>query len=88
MLVLLFSSNIPLNIEKNSVEKLCEVLEMELKMDIPVGLKFKAFHYILHDFIRNAQGLVKIRQACSKGFERVFGLSGPRSPAPIKFSLP
>ena len=40
MLVLLFSSNIPLNIEKNPVEKLSEVLEMELKMYIPVGLKF------------------------------------------------
>ena len=31
MLVSLFSSNIPLYIGKNPVEKLCKVLEMELK---------------------------------------------------------
>ena len=66
MLVSLFSSNIPLNIGKNPVEKLCDVLEMELKMYIAVGLKFvfkkikfKAFHYILRDFLRQRPGFSK-----------------------------
>ena len=66
MLVSLFSSNILLNIEKNPVEKLCDVLEMELKMYIAVGLKFvfekikfKAFHYILRDFLRQRPGFSK-----------------------------
>ena len=65
MLVSLFSSNIPLYIGKNPVEKLCKVLEMELKMYTPVSIKlvfekikFKVLHYIQLD--------VKIRLACSK----------------------
>ena len=52
MIVSLFSSNIPLYIEKNPVEKLCKVLEMELKTYTPVGpkflfekIKFKVLHY-------------------------------------------
>ena len=40
MLVLFFGSNIPLYIEKNGVEKLCEVLEMELKKRNPLSPKF------------------------------------------------
>ena len=70
MLVSFFSSNIPLYIGKNPVEKLCKVLEMELKTYTPVGLKFvsekikfKVLDYIQHDFIR--QRSVKIRLACS-----------------------
>ena len=58
MLVWFFSSNIPLYIGKNPVEKLCKVLEMELKTYTPVSLKFvfekikfKVLHYIQHDFI-------------------------------------
>ena len=64
MLVSFFSSNIPLYIGKNPVEKLCKVLEMELKTYTPVGLKFvfekikfKVLHYIQHDFIRQRPGL-------------------------------
>ena len=58
MLVSFFSSNNPLYIGKNPVEKLCKVLEMELKTYTPVGLKFvfekikfKVLHYIQHDLI-------------------------------------
>ena len=40
MLVLFFGSNIPLYIEKNGVEKLCEVLKMELKKRNPLSPKF------------------------------------------------
>ena len=40
MLVSFFSSNIPLYIENNPVEKLCKVLEMELKMYNPLCPKF------------------------------------------------
>ena len=66
MLVSFFSSTIPLYIEKNPVEKLCKVLEMELKMYTPVGpkfvfkkIKFNVLHYIQHDFIRQRLGLSK-----------------------------
>ena len=66
MLVQFFSSNIPLYIGKNPAEKLCKVLEMELKMYTPVGLKFvfekirfKVLHCIQHDFIRQRPGLSK-----------------------------
>ena len=59
MLVSFFSSNIPLYIGKNLVEKLRKVLEMELETYTPVRLKFvfekikfKALHFIQHDFIR------------------------------------
>ena len=40
MLVSFFSSNIPLYIGKNPMEKLCKVLEMELKTYTPIDLKF------------------------------------------------
>ena len=40
MLISFLRSNILLHIEKNPVEKLCKVLEMELKTYIPVGLQF------------------------------------------------
>ena len=63
MLVSLFSSNIPLYIEKNPVEKLCKVLEMELKTQTPVdqkfvfkNIKFKVLHYIQHDLICQRPG--------------------------------
>ena len=66
MLVSLFSSNIPLYIEQNPVEKLCKVLEMGLKTLSQVDLnfvsekiKFKVLHYIQHDFIRQRPGLSK-----------------------------
>ena len=66
MLVSFFSSNIPLYIEKNIVEKLFKVLEMELKMYTPVRpkfvfqkIKFKVLHYIQHDFIRQRLVLSK-----------------------------
>ena len=66
MVVFFFSSNIPLYIEKNFVEKLCKVLEMELKMYAPVGpksvfkkIKFKVLHYIQHDFICQRLGVSK-----------------------------
>ena len=69
-MLLFFSSNIPLYIGKNPVEKLCKVLEMEFKTYTPVGLKFvsekikfEVLDYIQHDFIR--QRSVKIRLACS-----------------------
>ena len=73
MLVSFFSSNIPLYIGKNPVEKLCKVLEMELKTYTPVGLKFvfekiKLMFCIIFNMISsvNVQGSVKIRLACSK----------------------
>ena len=66
MLVSFFSSNIPLFFGKNHVEKLCKVLETELKTYTPVGLKFvfekirfKVLHYLQHDFIRQRPGLSK-----------------------------
>ena len=59
MLVSLFSSNIPLHIGKNLLEKLCKVLEIELKAYTSVALKFvfekikfKVLHYIRNNFIR------------------------------------
>ena len=65
MQVSFFSSNIFLNIEKNHSEKL-KILEVKLKMYTPVGpkfvlekIKFKALHYIQHDFIRQCPGLSK-----------------------------
>ena len=58
MLGSFFSSDISLYIEKNPVEKLCKVLEMELKTYTPVGpkfvfekIKFKVSQYIQLDFI-------------------------------------
>ena len=46
------------------MEKLCKVLEMELKTCTPVGLKFvfqkikfQVLYYIQHDFIRQRPGL-------------------------------
>ena len=66
MLVSLISSNVPLSIEKDSVAKLCKVLETELKTYIPVGpkfvfekIKFKVLHYIRQDFIFQHSGLSK-----------------------------
>ena len=66
MLASFFSFNIPLNIRKDPVEKLCKVLEMELKTYTPVGLKFvfekikfKVLYYAQHDFIRQRTGLSK-----------------------------
>ena len=48
------------------MEKLCKVLEMELKMYTPVSpkfvlekIKYKVLHYIQHDFIRQCLGLSK-----------------------------
>ena len=66
MLVSFFSSNISLYIGKNPVERLCKVLEMELKKYTPVGLnfvfekiEFKVLSYIQHDFISQCPGLSK-----------------------------
>ena len=75
MLVSLFSSNIPLYIQKNSVEKLCKVLEMELKTYNSVSpkfvfekIKFKVLHYIQHGFIRQRLGLSKYQASMFKSF--------------------
>ena len=75
MLVSFFSSNIPLYIEKNPVEKLCKVMEMELKTYTPVGpkfvfekIKFKALHHTQHDFIRQRLGLSKDQTRMFKSF--------------------
>ena len=64
MLLSLFSSNIPLYIEKNPVGKSCKIQETELKTYTPVGskfvfekIKFKVLHYIQHDFFRQRQAL-------------------------------
>ena len=66
MIALFFSSNIPLYIEKNPVEKPCKVLEMELQTYTPFSLKFvfekikfKVLHYIQHDFISQRLGFSK-----------------------------
>ena len=66
MLESFFGSNIPLYIEKNPVEKLCEVLEMEPETYTLVGpkfvfekIKFKLLHYIQHDFNRQRPGFSK-----------------------------
>ena len=62
-------SNIPLYIGKNPVEKLCEVLEMELKTYTPVGLKFafeKIKFKVLHYIQRFHSSTPKIRLACPK----------------------
>ena len=66
MIVSFFSSNIPLYVEKNPVEKPCKVLEMELKTYTPFSLKFvfekikfKVLHYIQHDFISQRLGFSK-----------------------------
>ena len=66
MLVWFFSSNILLYNGKYPVEKLCKVLEMELKTYTSVGLKFvfekikfKVLHFIQHNFIRQPSGLSK-----------------------------
>ena len=70
MLVSFFSSNIPLYIEKNPVEKLYKVLWMELKTYTPIGTKFVfgKIKIIIFNMISfaNAQGSVKLRLACSK----------------------
>ena len=47
MVALFFSSNIPLNFEKNTVEKLCKVLQMELETYASISPKF-----IFDNFIR------------------------------------
>ena len=84
MLVSFFSSNIPLYIGKNLVEKLRKVLEMELETYTPVRLKFvfekikfKALHFIQHDFIREKlSSSVKKRQRNEKyQHHRHIGLS-------------
>ena len=73
MLASFFSSNIALYIGKNPVEKLCKVLEMKLKMNTPVSLKFvfekiifKVLRYIQHDFIRQRPRLSKDQISISK----------------------
>ena len=66
MLVSFSSSNTPLYIDKDPVEKLCKVLEMELKTYTTVGaklvfekVKFKVLQDIQHDFICQRLGLSK-----------------------------
>ena len=60
---IVFSCNIPLYNEKNALEKLCRLLEIELKMYTPVSpifvfekIKFEVLHYIQHDFICQRPG--------------------------------
>ena len=85
MLVPFFSSNIPLCNEKNPVEKLCNILEMELKMCTPVSpkfvfekIKFKALDYIQHDFVCQRPGLSNRPRATDRHFHPIF---------PIRFML-
>ena len=63
MLVSFFSSNVPLYIGKNPVEKLCKVLEMEYtQVDLKFvfeKIKFKILYYVQYDFIRQHPGLIK-----------------------------
>ena len=71
MLVSPFSSNISLYIEKNHVEILGNVLEMELKTYTQVGQKsiFEKLKFcIIFNLISftSAQGSVKIRLTCPK----------------------
>ena len=73
MLVSFFSSNILVYIGKNPVNKLCKILEIDLKTYTPIGLKFffeknKFKFCIIFNMISfvNAQDSVKIRLACSK----------------------
>ena len=75
LLISFFSSNIPLYTGKSPEEKLCKVLEMELKTHSPVGLKFisekiKFKVFIIFNMVSfdNTQGSVKIRLPCSKAF--------------------
>ena len=75
MLVTFFSPNIPLYTEKNPAEKLCKVLEMELKVYTPVSpkfifkkIKFKVLYYIQHDFIHQCLGLSIDQASMFKGF--------------------
>ena len=75
ILVSFFRSNIPLYIEKNPVEKLCKVLEMELKTYTSLGQKFvfekitfKVLHYIQHDFVSQRLGLSKDEARTFKSF--------------------
>ena len=75
MLIFYFSSNIPLYIETNPMEKFCMILEMELKMYTPVSprifftkIRFKFLHYIQHDFICQCLGLSKDQASMFKCF--------------------
>ena len=75
MLVSFFSPNVPLYIEESPVEKLFNVLEMELKTYTPVDpkfvfkkIKFKVLHYIQHDFIRQRLGFNKDQASMFKTF--------------------
>ena len=75
VLVLYFSSNIPLYIEKNPMVILCKILKMELKMYTPVSpriffkeIKFWVSHYIQHDFICQCLRLSKDQASMFKYF--------------------
>ena len=75
MLAWFFNSNVPLYIEKNTVDQLCKVLGTELKTCNPVGwkfifekIKFKILHYIQHDFIRQRLGVSKEQTIMFKSF--------------------
>ena len=59
--------------KKKTVEKLCKVLEMELKTYTPASpkfifekIKFKVLHYIQHNFIRQHPGFSKKQASSSK----------------------
>ena len=61
---IVFNCNIPLYIEKNPVEKLSKVLEMEIELYTPADakfpfaeIKFTVLHYIQQAFIRQHPGL-------------------------------
>ena len=75
MLVAFFSSNTLPYDEKNLVEKLWKVLEMELKTYVSVGpnfvfekIKFKVLHYIHHDFIHQRPEFSKVKISMFKIF--------------------
>ena len=75
VLVSLFSFNITLYIEKNPEEKLCKVLEIELKTYTPLSpkfvfekIKFEVLHYIQYDFINQRLGISKDQTSIFKSF--------------------
>ena len=94
MLVSFFSSNNSLYIGKNPVEKLCKVLEMEIKIYTPVSpksvikkIKFKALHYIQHDSIRQRPGLSKNQTSMSKSLTWCSCCFGPSDSTYAVFSI-
>ena len=66
----LLALDISQNIEKDLLEKLCKILEMEIKRYGPKfvfeKINFRVLHCIQHDFIRQCPGLSKDQTSMSK----------------------